>query len=70
MAGYMVTAPCALVHIGGKLQYLYEGAVVPDGVDAAELDRLAARGLLGKVDATAVAAADGAKRPARPDTKS
>jgi hypothetical protein len=48
MAGYVVTGPLAVVHIEGKLQYLYQGAPVPEGVEAEEVERLAACGLLGK----------------------
>lgn len=53
MAEYVVTGPCAVVHIGEKIQYLYAGAVVPKGVAADEVERLVGRGLVAEVDAPA-----------------
>jgi len=51
MATYEVTGPLALVKDqAGKVGYHYQGAIVPEGTPAEELNRPSARGLIGKVD--------------------
>ncbi|QJY46660.1 hypothetical protein [Pseudonocardia broussonetiae] len=68
MSEYIVTGPCAVVHVGDKIQYLYQGAPLPDGLDADEVKRLEGRGLVGKRDqgdlVVGSAAADKPRRPA------
>jgi hypothetical protein len=41
----------------GKNTYFYEGAIVPDGFDAKDLERLAEAGMLEKVEPEAKPAA-------------
>jgi hypothetical protein len=49
---YRVVGPLAVVRDGaGKLNYWYDGAIVPQDTPAGEVERLAGRGLLEKVEA-------------------
>lgn len=51
-ATHRVVGPLAVVRDGaGKLNYWYEGAVVPEDTPADEVERLVGRGLLEKVEA-------------------
>ncbi|MFI6238344.1 hypothetical protein ACIBEF_00530 [Micromonospora sp. NPDC050795] len=52
----VVLAPLVQVRDAeGRIQYLYRGAVMPQGTPQAELDRLSEMGLIGEDDGTAVA---------------
>ncbi|MBM6622665.1 hypothetical protein JTF08_13700 [Micrococcaceae bacterium RIT802] len=55
---HKVKAAAAVVVIGGADRYLYQGAVVPDGVDTKDLDRLVKAGLLEKVEVKTAAEAE------------
>lgn len=46
-----VSAGCIVVPVKGADRYLYKGAVVPDGVDAADIKRLKSIGLVKEVKA-------------------
>lgn len=43
---YIVKAPCVVMKGAG---YLYRGAVVPDGADKGDLDRLAKEGFIAEI---------------------
>ncbi|OMH30648.1 hypothetical protein BGP79_11865 [Tersicoccus sp. Bi-70] len=43
-------AACAVVPVGGSERYLYRGAILPDGVKAADLKRFTELGLIEEVD--------------------
>lgn len=46
---YRVKAPLATYRVAGQLLYGYEGAVLPDGVDRAEVEHLLDAGLIEEV---------------------
>lgn len=46
----IVKAPAVQVIVGSRAHFLEAGAVVPEGVDQAVLDRLVAEGFLGSVE--------------------
>lgn len=58
---WKVAAACVVVKLFGQDRYLYKGAVLPDGVPAADITRLSNTGLIVEV---ADVAADKAKAEA------
>lgn len=59
---HKVTAPLVSIKDpAGKSTYFYEGAIVPDGFDAKDIDRLVESGMLEKVEPEAKPAVRSAK---------
>jgi len=45
---YTVTAPIVVAHVGGRVQHLYKGDIVPPNIDPESLANLEAVGLVSK----------------------